>query len=47
MRYVLDASAVLRYTDDEPGGTRVRKLLGTALDTGDDLIISVVNWAKR
>ena len=39
MSVVLDASALLAYLQDEPGGERVRAALGHA-------VISTVNWAE-
>ncbi len=46
MRYVLDANAVLRYLDNEPGGARVEQLINQARTTGTELSISAVNWGE-
>ena len=46
MRYVLDASALLRYVDNEPGGGEVEKLLNRSLDGDIQLFMSVVNWGE-
>jgi PIN domain nuclease of toxin-antitoxin system len=39
MSVVLDASALLAYLQDEPGGDRVQAVLGQA-------VLSTVNWAE-
>ena len=39
MSVVLDASALLAYLQDEPGGERVKAVLGSA-------VLSTVNWAE-
>ena len=39
MSVVLDASALLAYLQDEPGGERVKAMLGQA-------VLSTVNWAE-
>ena len=44
--YVLDASAVLRFTDKEPGFNRVRDLLKLAAKSDAELLVSAVNWAE-
>ncbi len=44
MRYVLDANAILRYVDDEPGAARVEQLINQARTTASELSISAVNW---
>lgn len=46
MTYVLDASALLRYLDDEPGAARVEQLLNQARTTSAALLISAVNWGE-
>ena len=46
MTYVLDANAILRYLDNEPGATRVEQLINGARTTGSDLSISAVNWGE-
>jgi len=43
---VLDASAVLRYTDKEPGYKRVRELLKQAARGEAELLLSAVNWGE-
>ena len=44
--WVLDASAVLRYTDKEPGHKRVRELLKQAARGETELLLSAVNWGE-
>ncbi|MGC2638831.1 MAG: PIN domain-containing protein [Acidobacteriaceae bacterium] len=44
--FVLDASAVLRFTDKEPGYERVLKLLQAAARGEVRLLISAVNWGE-
>jgi len=44
--YVLDASAVLRFTDKEAGFSRVRDLFKQAAKGRAELLISSVNWAE-
>ena len=44
--YVLDASAVLRFTDREPGFERVRDLLGQAAQGEAKLAMSAVSWSE-
>ncbi len=46
MIYVLDASAILRFTDREPGFDRVRDLLFDAAHGKTRLLISAVNWGE-
>lgn len=46
MNYVLDASAVLRYVDNDAGAERVEELLNAALRSARDLCISAVNWGE-
>jgi predicted nucleic acid-binding protein len=46
VKYVLDANAILRYTDDEPGGARVEQLINQARAAGSNLCISAVNWGE-
>jgi len=43
---VLDASAVLRFTDREPGFDRVRELLEQAARGEIRLMMSAVNWGE-
>jgi predicted nucleic acid-binding protein len=42
--YVLDASALLRYLDREPGFDRIAALLKQATKGGIRLLVSAVNW---
>lgn len=44
--YVLDASAVLRFTDREPGFERVRALYEQAAQGAVRLLMSAVNWGE-
>jgi len=44
--FVLDASAVLRYTDKEPGYKRVAELLKQAFKGEIELLLSAVNWGE-
>lgn len=44
--YVLDASALLRFTDKEAGYERIRDLLKQAAKAKIQLLISAVNWAE-
>jgi len=44
--FVLDASAILRFTDQEPGHNRVRDLLQQARKGQVELLISAVNWSE-
>ena len=44
--YVLDASAILRFTDKEAGFDRVRDLLIKAAKGDVDLLLSAVNWGE-
>lgn len=44
--YVIDASAIFRYTDGERGGERVEELLKQALSGDVQLLLSVVNWGE-
>jgi predicted nucleic acid-binding protein len=46
MTLVLDASAILRFTDQEPGHNRVRDLLQQARKGQVELLISAVNWSE-
>jgi len=46
MRYVLDANALLRFVDNEPGGVEVGQLLKRALANDVELLMSVVNWGE-
>jgi PIN domain nuclease of toxin-antitoxin system len=44
--YVLDASAILRFTDKEAGFNRVRDLLARAAQGEVELLLSAVNWGE-
>ena len=44
--FVLDASAVLRYLDDEAGSARVEAILRAHLDGKGIVIISAVHWGE-
>jgi len=44
--YVLDARALLRYIDREPGFDRVAGLLKRATRGGIGLLVSAVNWGE-
>jgi predicted nucleic acid-binding protein len=46
MIYVLDASSVLRYTDNEPGADRVEELLRRAAKGDHEILISALNWGE-
>jgi predicted nucleic acid-binding protein len=46
MTYVLDASAILRFTDKEPGFERVRDLFLEATKGAIQLLLSAVNWGE-
>lgn len=46
MIHVLDASAILRFTDREPGFDRVRNLLYDAAQGNAELLLSAVNWGE-
>jgi predicted nucleic acid-binding protein len=44
--YVLDASALLRFTDKEAGYDRIGDLLKQAAKGKTELLISAINWAE-
>jgi predicted nucleic acid-binding protein len=46
MRYVLDASSLLRFLDDEAGAGRIEDLLNRARIGGNDLLLSAVTWGE-
>ncbi len=46
MRHVLDASAILRFLDDEPGADIVQQILETASRESEPVFISAVNWGE-
>jgi len=45
-RHVLDANALYRFLMNQPGAQVVEDLFRRARDTGDTLLISVVNWGE-
>ncbi len=45
-RYVLDASALMTFFEDRPGGDRVEELLLRAGEVKRPLLMSVVNWGE-
>jgi predicted nucleic acid-binding protein len=45
-KYVLDASAVLRYLDREPGFETVKRLLKESLTGETEVLMSAVNWGE-
>lgn len=45
-RYVLDASALLAFFEDEPGAGKVQELLTQAGQADRRLLLSVVNWGE-
>src|ERR1700686_2088658 len=44
--YVLDASAILRFSDKEPGFDRVRDLFIEATQGKAELLLSAVTWGE-
>ncbi len=46
MTYVLDAFALMAYFKNEPGAARVEELLDEASETGQDLLMTVVNLGE-
>ncbi len=44
--FVLDASAVLRYLDDEAGAGRVEAILTAHLDGRSAVVISAIHWGE-
>ncbi len=44
--YALDASAVLRYLDDEAGSDRVAEIIKSHLGGSGKVIISAVHWGE-
>jgi len=44
--YVLDASAVLDFVEDGPGGERIERLFKQARDSNTPLGMSVLNWGE-
>ena len=45
-RYVLDASAVLRYVESAPGAIKVERILQDARNEACEVLISAVNWGE-
>jgi ribonuclease VapC len=45
-RIVLDASAVITFSDDRPGAEKVEQLIQLALDGKRELLMCVVNWGE-
>jgi len=46
LTYVLDASAVLRFADNEPGADRIRAILLDSANGRCTIEISAVNWSE-
>jgi predicted nucleic acid-binding protein len=46
IKYVLDASAVIRYIDDEAGAKRVEEILGACVAGRAEVHISAVQWGE-
>lgn len=46
MSFILDASAVLRFTDNEAGADRVEDVLNDAARGNATVLISAVNWGE-
>jgi predicted nucleic acid-binding protein len=44
--YVLDASAVLRYLDDEAGAHRVAEIIKSHLAGNCEVVISALHWGE-
>jgi len=44
--YVLDASAVLRYLDDEAGADRVSEIIKSHLAGNCEVVISALHWGE-
>ncbi len=44
--YVLDSSALLRFTDDEAGADRVRSILRACASGQAGILISAVQWGE-
>ena len=44
--YVFDASALLRFIEDEPGAARVEELLNQAQNGHVRIVLSAVNWGE-
>ena len=46
MTYVLDASAVLRYLDDEAGAQRISEIIKSHLAGRCEVLISALHWGE-
>ena len=46
MKYVLDASSLLLFLDDEAGAGRIEDLLNKARTGGNELLLSAINWGE-
>jgi ribonuclease VapC len=46
VEYVIDASAVLRYVDNEPGAERVEEILTEGVSGNARICISAVQWGE-
>lgn len=44
--YVLDASALLRFIEDQPGASRIEELLNLAQRAEIRILLSAVNWGE-
>jgi predicted nucleic acid-binding protein len=44
--YVLDASALLRYIDDEAGADRIEEIFGACVAGNADVNISAMQWGE-
>jgi len=44
--YVFDASALLRFIEDEPGAARIEELLNQAQTGHVRIVLSAVNWGE-
>lgn len=44
--YVLDANALLDYSENSPGGPTVERIIGEAVRRQATLAVSVVNWGE-
>jgi predicted nucleic acid-binding protein len=44
--YILDASALIRYVDNEPGADRVAQILKACAERRANLMISAVLWGE-
>ena len=45
-RMVLDASALISYFENRPGGNVVEEVLSGCIDGKTELIMSIVNWGE-